>query len=124
VAPPLKKPLTSYVLEKVYREAFKQFDSNYIHVTWSAQMRLIAKVFMKQVGEKRVESVLGRCVSKWSAFREFAQSGTSLHVPKEPNLLSLSTHAAAAVTFCEHSADDCTSKKSNWNLKTTMKDFE
>jgi hypothetical protein len=124
VAPPLKKSLTSYVLEKVYREAFKKFDPAYIHVTWSAPKRGIAKVFMKQVGEKRVENVLGQCVSKWSAFREFAQSGTSLHVPKEPNLLSLSTHAAAAVTFCEHSADDCTPKKSNWAMKTVLSDFE
>lgn len=112
------KPLTTYDLEKVFREAFHSFDPKYFHVTWGSRMRGIAKVFVKQVGDKRVIGVMHHCIVNWSAFREFAQSGTSLHIPERPDMLALSTHAAAAVTWIEHGAVDCNGPaKSGWAMK-------
>jgi hypothetical protein len=119
--PTIDGPITTYVMEKIYREAFKQFDPNYFHVTWGSRARGIAKVFMKQVTDKRVVGVMHHCIVNWIAFREFAQSGTSLHVPDRPDMLVLSTHAAAAVTFCEHGAKP---KTTGWGKPKTADDFK
>ena len=88
-------------VEVWWKEAFKEFDAKYFHVGWAAHSGHygIAKVLLMQVGSKQAEVVIRTCVSNWTSFREFARSGSTLHIPEQPDLLSLSAHAGAAVQY-------------------------
>lgn len=95
--PPEK--LTTFHLEPIYREAYKQFEPAYFHARWTVAMRGRVKQFMAKVGNEQAAAVLGHCVAHWADFRAFVESETEKFIPERPNIPTLQQYAAAAGTF-------------------------
>lgn len=88
-------------IEVFYRESFKIFDPDYFHGTWPRRQYAFCKLILKQIGPDKVEHVIRHTVSNWTAFREYALSGTTLKITERPDVLTLLAHVAAAVEFSE-----------------------
>lgn len=91
---------TPKTVEKWFREAMRERDSNYFHgPTWSGKNLGFAKNLLKVVPAEELQDVVRTCVEHWKPFRDHASKSTTGKIPDEPNIVSLAMHATSAVEF-------------------------